>query len=414
MDTLKVENIKIEEIKVKHTPELDELVKLMDKHGYPNGYEMLPTSVKHRVSFELSGTYSAFANGIRRALVEEIETKSLLIDEKDILTDDEFISGMNDVLIKNLSLIPIMQDGNFDEFDIYLYAYNNTNDIIDVKAKDLSIVKKLKKKGRGIKLKDTVKGSAEDSKEDSKEDTTPAEIDDEIESATPAEIDDEILDEPESKKSNVKPTGDISSLVPDTNIVIMRLRPGKYLKLRNIKFQHGVSLDHAGKFSLLNNVSYRPVDIDPYDQFTNTGTRTIEHDCKKFMISFETCGNITPASVIEKVINRITSDLNDIKNKITIYSKTPFSAYYSGQDCEVEFKNNVYNYKFPGHYVTPIYMIAMACYKLDENIPFCSATVERFDSRVGLIKIKHADPNKILIAAVDSCIADLKKLKSIG
>jgi hypothetical protein len=55
-------------------------------------------------------------------------------------------------------------------------------------------------------------------------------------------------------------------------------------------------------------------------------------------------------------------------------------------------------------------MIARKCYDLDPNVPFCTSTVERFDSKIGIIRIKHVDPNKLLISAIDACIEDIEKV----
>jgi hypothetical protein len=412
---LSITNIEISELKPRRTESLNALVKLMETHGFPGGYDMLPKSTKHKVEFILNGTYSAFANGIRRALVEEIETKSFLIEETDILTDDEFISGTNDVLIKNMSLVPIFQSGaiidSYDNYDVYLYVFNSTNGIIDVKVSDLSIVLKKKRGGDATKTRtkvstkvgdvEIVDEESEEEKDEEKEEENNEEKDENASAAstlggTPTASDRSLLDK----------------LVPDSNIVIVRLRPGKYIKIRNIKLQSGTSAEHAGKFSLLNNVSYEPLDIEPYNQFTNKGTRSIDHDCQKFRVGFTTCGNITPKEVIDQLTTTLKARLTDIKNKIEIYAAANTDTYYSGQDCEVSLIDDVYYYKFAGHYITAIYMIAMRCFKLDENIPFCSAGVERYDSMIGIIRIIHADRNKILIKAIDGCIGDLNMLRA--
>lgn len=353
---LTISNIDVTDFKITKSSELDKFVKIMAKHGITDGYKLLPTSTKHIVKFQMNNTYSAFANAIRRVLTEEIETKSLNVLESNIQCDDEFILGMNDLLMKNLSLVPVYQTGDFiDSFDNYktfLNVYNNTNDVIDVKVSDIECYSKKNKSTDSL----------------------------------------------------------LSKLVPDSNITLIRLRPGKFLKLTSIVLQSGKACDNYAKFSLLNNVKYAPLDIDPYDQFTKKGTKSIEVDCKQFALEFTTCGNISPHDTISKVVDVLSADLLDIKKKITIYSGVKLDTYYRGEACEVEISDDVYNYKFPGHYITVVCAIAMRCFKLDENILFCSATVERFDSVIGIIRIKHANPNKIVIAAIDACLEDLQIL----
>ncbi len=121
-----VENLSIEKKSINKSDVLDKYVKLMKDQGvHQNGYSLLPKNEWYEVSFELHNSHAGFANGIRRVLVGELEVQSMVVEEKDILTDDEFIAGMNDVLVKNIGLIPIYQDHGLsvDEYDIYLYAY---------------------------------------------------------------------------------------------------------------------------------------------------------------------------------------------------------------------------------------------------------------------------------------------------
>ncbi len=424
--SLSIDKLKIQEVKHEPSKELDAIVKLMAKHGTKDAYSMLPQSTKHHVSFVLNNTYSAFANAIRRTLVEDIPTKCMSINEKDILTDDEFISGMNDVLVKNLGLVPIMQfsdlANNPDKYDVYLSVFNNTNDIIDVKVRDIHVTTK-KPKGKPEKKKfgksgKSGSGGAQnigvqggDTQEESNNSDVDIEEDIEIIDDVPESLTDNSRTEDE-KTSTLQKTLQKNNelLAPDDNILLMRLRPGKFLKLRNITIVSGTSAKDAGKFSLLNNIYYKPLDIQPYDQFTNKGTRSIEHDCKSFELQFTTCGNIMPREVMNAVHAKLSDDLADLKKKITLFASAQQGTYYSGQDCEVTYTDEVYNFKFNGHYISELMLIAMCCYRLDETIPFCTATVERFDSIVGIVRIKHADATKLLLKAIDVCQADLDTL----
>ena len=380
--SLTISDLKIENQKFQKTPELDAIVKIMEKHGVKDPYSLLPKSTKHKVSFTLNNTFSAFANAIRRTLVDDIPTYSMFVEEKDITTDDEFVSGISDVLIKNLALTPILQSDSASKLELELYMHNNTAEIIDVKASDLQI--SIKKK----------KGGADNSDTDDVDDEIVEEVD---------ETDDK--PKPEKKlpeKSNGKEIT-AATLIPDANILLIRLRPGRYIKIRNIKIEQGIASINAGRFSLLNNVAYEPLDITPYDQFTGKGTRSIEHDCKSFMIGFTTRGNITPKEVISKVHKKLSDGLNDIKNKIKLYLDSKAGIYYNNQDCEVTVKDEVHTFKFVNHYISELYMIAMCCYKLDDNIPYCTSTVERYDSLIGILKIKHANIGSILMKSIETC-----------
>jgi hypothetical protein len=405
-----VENLSIEKKSIKKSDVLDKYVKLMkDQEVHQNGYTLLPKNEWYEVSFELHNSNAGFANGIRRVLVGELEVQSMVVEEKDILTDDEFIAGMNDVLVKNIGLIPIYQDHGLsvNEYDIYLYAYNNTNDIIDIKVKDISVVAKTRSKHHS-----KVKGGLVAGKDDDTTDLAVVEDISDTESTTDTKLEkktvlDGKLEDSTALESDTKLN---SKLFPEGNITFVRLRPGKYIKMRNISFVSGKATDDAGRFTLLNNIRYKPLDIEPYDQFTGKGTRSIEHNCKKFALSFTTCGNITPKQVMNKVQDSINTLLNDIKSKVAIFDKAPTSTYYNGEGCEVTITDNMYNYKFPGHYFTPMNMISMQCYELDNNILHCSSAVERYDTLVGILRLKHPNPNELIGKAIDVILANLDKL----
>lgn len=435
---LKVVGLSIEEKSIKRTKELDKYDALLKKHGYPSAYDMLPKNKWHRVEFKLTNTNSGFANAIRRSLIEEIPVKHLTIDETDINSDDEFIASMKDVIEKNIHLLPIYQEGLPADVEISLMKHNDTNDTIDVKASDMTVTKKSgKKTGRGENAVETIDESVDESVEEVEADvpsntTAP--------STTAPES-----DEKTTSKSAIKPGSSkgsklggkvmtksttasqpsattlgsadhysIDKIMPETNILIARLRAGKYLKMSNITFGEAIGHEDASKGSLLNTVTYAPIDVTPYDSFKSTGTRSIEHDCKEFVISFETCGNIKPDTVMHTVCNNLEKSLTDIREKITAYAKTDTSAtYYTGQNITVSNNKGMYCYKLDGYYFTVVNMIAMRCYLLDPNLLHASGAVERYDTERGIIKLKHAEPNKLLISAIDACIADLKTVMSM-
>lgn len=350
--SLKVEKITIESLSIKKTKELDEIIKLIEKHGTKNAQNLLPKSDKKKLYFELHNSNSAFANAIRRTLIDELPTKCMAVDSKNIYSDDKFISRSDDVLINNISLIPIKQNIEskyFETHDIGLDIFNDTDDIIEIKVSDIIVRKKDKK-----------------------------------ESA--------------------------STLFPDTNIILTYLRPGKQLRINNIRLEEGYAYKNACKFTLLNNVMYRPLDIEPYDQFTGKGTKSIEKDCKSFAISFTTTGSIEPMEVIKLACEQINFNITDILQKIQLYINASKPKFYSGDNCEVDFTNDIYTFKLTGHYLTELNLISAYTYLIDNNVPFVTSTVERYDTMIGLLKIKHTDIG-VLISAIEECKKDLKILE---
>lgn len=377
---LTVKNLQITEKKIKPTKELDKFVDLIRKYNLANtqnantqatntqnAYNMLPQNSWDVVSFELKNTTSAFANGIRRVFVEELDVQALHVNFEDIFTDDAFINGIDDMLVNNLGLIPIYQDIDLiDKYDIYLSVFNNTNKMMQVKVSNISVI---------------LKGKSKPSSTDNYYSSSNLELN--------------------------------SKIFPESNIVIADLNPGKFLKLRNINIKTGKGFQNAGNFTLLNGVNYKPLDIVPYDQFTSKGTRSITHNCSEFYLEFTTKGTISGKTVMKKVTDYLTELLNNIKEKVTSYkNEEKKSALYSGPDCTVEVTNSVTSFKFMNLYLTGVSMIAMKCFQLDETIPLCTFGVERYDTQVACLKIKHANSVDLILKSIDSLKEDLLKIRS--
>ena len=361
--SIKIENIKIEVIKIERSDAFIAIIKLIEKHGTKNAIDLLPKSEKKKLTFTINNTNAAFANAIRRILIDQIITSCLNVDEQDVKTDDEFVAGMINVIIGNISLIPIYQNIEIDkaEYNISLSVFNNTNEHMSVKASDIISLKK-KKHNKG----EYIKGEYTDNSE---------------------------------RHSSLE-------LFPDKNITLFNLRPGKYIKINNMYLEKGNAYNHAGKFTLLNNVTYKPLDIEPYNQFTESGTKSVEKNCTSFEISFTTAGNIELDIVINAVCDILLNDLRDIYNKLKLYIEANTPKYYKGDNCEIMINNNIYTINLAGHYLTELNIISMYCYQLDINTPFVTSTVERYDSNVGIIKLKHSDFG-ILLKAIEAAEKDI-------
>jgi hypothetical protein len=440
MSTLKVEKVSIVEKKPLKSSKLDELVAMMKANGYSEGYELLPKKPGYDVDFELHNTYSGFANAIRRVIIEEIPVFCLNTDESKLRTDDEFISGTSDVLLKNINLTPIMQNVDIDDYQskcIYLLKTNRTTEIIDIMAKDLIIgnrtavkhksMEKLQKDLGDPNLKKSKKGGADDS------DEVKSEYPGKESNSSNAEnirksvrytmttddhsnvnrgsfrITEAILSRSYAEEEENMSVIPIEKLIPNNNIILVRLRPGKTIYIEDIGFEVGVGINSLSKFSLVENIRYEPIDMTPYDIFTGTGTRSIEYDPKKFRLGFTILGHTNPKDVINKTVESLNENLTNMRDKILKYS-TEDKKYYNVDGLEVTVAEEIYIYKFSKQYFTCVNMIAQRCFLLDENILFCTTGVERYDTRVGIIKLKHADCNKLLLKSIDACLADLKIL----
>jgi hypothetical protein len=500
---LKVDKISVEEKTIRKSKELDAIIASIVKHKLsddPNS--LLPGAPYHVVNFNLLNTYAGFANDIRRTLVEGIDVIAADIDDSRIKTDDEFVFGTSDVVVKNINLLPVNQDLDLDEmkkYTVYLLVANKTTEIIDINASDFTVgyvddvrkknsvklqkdlgdpslhkktkqpssnlsshpsksagksankpKKSFKKGGDDIPEEDetvdeTAKETAKETVDETKETPTVEDANDSDGESEPASKPEEKKPNKEISKPGKKParhsmtsdsdanTGttkiteamltraysdseksviDIKKIFPNPNICIARLRPGKSLYIESIDFVVGKGSETMAKFSLLNNVRYQPINVDPYDFFTGTGKRSAEYDPKDFSLGFTTAGNITPKAVIKKTVQVLTDALVDIKKHIEVYASTEHKKYYSSDDLIVTLKDEVATYKFTKHYYTPINMIAQRCFLLDPNVLFCASAVERYDTAAGIIRLKHAEPNKLLLKSIEGCMHDLKTFAS--
>lgn len=370
--SLQVKNIKTEVIELKPNEYLKKINSYITKHcKIADPMKLLPTKPYEKMTFELHDTYAEFANSIRRILVEELPTKVLLVDERNIETDDRFV--ISDLLIRNITLIPINQE----------------LDHIDSK-----------------KIRDSTIDTAESISQigiSEKNDDNKTEVSLDIFNKNSYIIDVKAKD----LKTNV-------ALIPNDNIIVMRLHPNKHIKINKIKIDTSYSWIN-GCYCMLGSVKYKKIDdVKDYDIITDQGNRSITYDPQSFRISFTTKGNISLKRVIELLYLEFLKKLVFCRKNITEYesNKQNNSNYYYSDHLEVHIDENYSKYSFKNEYITLVGAVAKRCYILDPEVTFCAFTAERFDSNVGIIKIKHSNPNKLLIDAVNHCIEDLIKLKN--
>ncbi len=255
--------VKIEKFEIKEksydSKEMEELKELIIKNTNIKSKEeindLLPKSRNYIISFDLIDSFTGFANGIRRILVEELDVICVTCDDKDIVTNDEFI--LSDRIIKNLNLLALNQDINNHDVTFKLEKINRTNKIIDVNVSDLVPI----------------------------------------------------------TKNNTN----ISYYYPDNNISIARLRPNKKIAISNIHIIKGKSKNDAGCFSLLSNIVYEPFGIEPYNITTGQGSRSINSNYTKFHFRLTTCGNILPKTIFNLLFNELFIRLNNCLNMLEMY-----------------------------------------------------------------------------------------------
>lgn len=350
---------------------LKNLITLIKKHKlHDDPLRTLPQTKWETVTLNLTDTFAGFANGLRRILMEELPVWCLDCKNAVIKTDDEFISGLTDLVYKNINLLPIQQSGNYPK-NMFILKTNQTTEIIDVKASDIQA------------------GPVFDIPEDP------------------------TYKIPEEIQKYVNPAGTSTAsagIVPDSNITIARLRPGKTIFIDKIETEIGRGYQEYGKFSLLDNIQYQPLNVEPYDIFTGTGKRSVETEYRDFRISFRTCGNILGKSVIKLLCDHVDKNLNHFSD---IISHLDWSKKYYSDDLIEMTYDSYYTLKFRDQYFTFVNMITEAAYLLDVTVPLCNAGVERYDTRIGVIKVKHANPKDFLLSGIKLCRDQINIIRKI-
>ncbi len=352
MSKLTIENVVSNERSVRDF-DLKELNSLITKHsGNADPMSLLPQNSWHEASFELKNSYPEFANAIRRILIEELPVRSLYFEDSALETNDRYL--LIDYVRTTLSMIPILQDADMSKYLIYLSVSNNTNKKINVTSGDIKLVAKGDK-----------------------------------------------------KKNNVS----VSKLLNIPNITFYELGPNCTMRIKEITIVEGFAKDNAAAFSLLDNVSYSPIGLAPYDEEKVSGTRTIPKD---FRISFKTSGNVTPSYIFNLLADTFIARLNNAKDKLSTYNEQKTKEdYYIAENFEVIISDDEYSFKFHGEYITMAFMLAKKCYLLDPSILFCAPTINRYDDEIGIVRLNHPDATGLLISAVDECINEIEMLRGI-
>lgn len=191
-----------------------------------------------------------------------------------------------------------------------------------------------------------------------------------------------------------------SKVIVHKHVPIINLRPGCSLKIGRFSIQQGMGKDDMQRFSFLNNVSYSIRGVEHYNNLTKRGKRAIEYDPDTFTMSYETCGTCDALYPIKLACESMIARLKKI------------STILNGHDPEMQLTvtahDSYHEYKIMGFYITEANMIAKQCYRLDPNIEFVSGGVQRFDSQICNVKIKHAEHLAILKKAVEKAIRDVE------
>jgi hypothetical protein len=367
MNAVAVKNIKIKEInfstKLEHLNKPANLA-LKNSLGYIaflgngiDGKTLLPKKSKFRVDFEITGTCSGFANGIRKCIMDEIPIYSLTMDSDGLTTSDWYV--LSDYLQKNIELIPIHQEIDYEKaktWTISLNIINSTDEVINVKSGDLEIF--------------------------------------------------------EGKKKI--PTESIMS----TNISIVELHPAMFIKILNITIVRGLSKFDASKFASISNMRYEILDVEPLahtKEEKTPGVSSLLSNPTAFRLGYTTYRNVKdPKTIIYKCCDALTGRISAFRKELENVKEEPETkviSYFSAL-LDVETRSDFKFFNFKDESRTLPNMISHYCFNLDSNISFAAPSLIHPSTEIGVVKIKHLNSVKIIQDAMTAILRDIAVLKN--
>ena len=121
----------VKNIKVIQYPIPKDTLAICEKLGV---LKHLPLTIPQSLEFELHNTTTALANALCRCINSELDVMIMDFNDEDVITDDSFI--IVHALRKGINLIPLRQ---IQSLTFGLNVFNNTDNIINVYARDLSV-----------------------------------------------------------------------------------------------------------------------------------------------------------------------------------------------------------------------------------------------------------------------------------
>lgn len=297
---------------------------------------LVPTTlIPEKIDFVLNNCNNAIANAIRRTVLCELNVRALYCEYEDILTDDPHI--IPEMIQKRLRMIPLSQD--IPQNAVFEVGGRADESTFDIKT---SMIKQV----GGSKGSKGSKGS------------------------------------------------EGSSNYFNKTITLLTLQPARSIKIKNIHVVSEVGIKigramHAVGF----NATSIALDVDQYNQYENTGVPSHNADPRKWKVSFNTNGTMSPNEIVINACNNIIERLKKVS------------------DIEIIEHENQYILKLYGESHTIANCIVKSTVDLYPDIDAITYHVASVD-RVATIKIRYSDDISIMLKTVlDNLIKKFQIIK---
>jgi len=177
-------------------------------------------------------------------------------------------------------------------------------------------------------------------------------------------------------------------------IHIMDLRPGKSISIGAMHIVEGIGKENNGKFSNMCAPYYDPVSVQ--------GHSALVVDPTTFHFKIRSHRNCS----VQYLVNGMHRSLVDRLKSYATELRDVDGEYVSSR-LRVGRGKDVTVITFPKEFRSIPAAIAHYCYLIDPDIDRVSACVKHPAADTGIIKIRHANPIKIVRMAIDHLIRDL-------
>lgn len=312
-----------------------ETLSLCDKLGV---LKYIPTTVPVSLSFELHNTTTAFANAIRRCINSEIDILALTFDDNDMTTNDNFLIT-HDVR-SNINMIPIRQVMG----SVYHVNVVNTTDVI------------MPVYSHHIKVRSDEK----------------------------------------TRHGDARHGGDEEMFAK--SIIITYLRPGKFLKIKNISAKSGVAYRDGAAHSCAYKVQYKCIHPDCFESSSlNSSPSTYE-------LTIPWQKYIDPAYLVKSAVKVLLSKLNRI---YTTISENKSDKFFS-PDLEIMVTKGVGSFRLINETYTIGYLITAYVTRVDPTITNTHCIKPHPSYNYVIVNITHSEPHAIILKAISMVRVELQ------
>jgi hypothetical protein len=322
----------------------------LDLSGMPPDLApLLPALPDELGVLHFKDSYIKFANGIRRALLDEIPVQAFTLDSSTppTITDSYIIE---DNLGQNIEMCPIVQDVLPPNARAHLSVSNLTETSMPITLDMVRIVH----------------GGASSS-------------------------------------------ASSSNWTPYPRTIIGHLKPGTRLHC-NLRMQTACAAQN-GRHAALNSVTWEMPGLvmygDPDAAGEESKVRSMEMDPSEFRITFRTKATMSARRVVEKLCDALLQRLAAMREHVVL-SKTPD---YVADDFRLVKQPKTIELQFMNDYITIVGMVSQRISRDVPTIAYVSGHFVDPSSATGCIAIAHPEWNTIVLQGMDGVREDIELLR---